>query len=36
MLIAAFVREVIDRVGSAPLREHLLARLARRLAMLEK
>src|SRR6516165_908950 len=27
MLIAAFVREVIDRVGSAPLREHLLARL---------
>src|SRR6516165_9999029 len=35
MLIAAFVREVIDRVGSAPLREHLLARLARHLATLE-
>ena len=36
MLIEAFVREVIEPLGSAPLREHLLSRLARRLAMLEE
>src|SRR6516164_4843831 len=36
MLIEAFVREVIEPLGSAPLREHLLSRLARRLGMLEK
>ena len=36
MLIEAFVREVIEPLGPAPLREHLLSRLARRLAMLEK
>jgi len=36
MLIQAFVREVIEPVGPAPLREHLLSRLARRLAMLEE
>jgi Fe-S cluster assembly protein SufD len=36
MLIEAFVREALEPVGSARLREHLLARLARRLAMLEE
>jgi Fe-S cluster assembly protein SufD len=36
MLIEAFVREALESVGSARLREHLLSRLARRLAMLEK
>jgi Fe-S cluster assembly protein SufD len=36
MLIEGFVREVIEPVGSAPLREHLLSQLARRLAMLEE
>jgi Fe-S cluster assembly protein SufD len=36
MLIEAFVREALEPVGSAPLREHLLSRLARRLVMLEK
>jgi len=36
ILIEAFVREVIEHLDPAPLREHLLSRLARRLAMLEK
>ena len=36
MLIEAFVREVLEPVGPAPLRAHLLSRLARRLAMLEE
>jgi Fe-S cluster assembly protein SufD len=36
MLIEAFVREAVELVGSAPLREHLLSRLAGRLAMLEE
>jgi Fe-S cluster assembly protein SufD len=36
MLIEAFVRETVELVDSAPLREHLLSRLARRLAMLEE
>jgi Fe-S cluster assembly protein SufD len=36
MLIEAFVREAVELVEQAPLREHLLARLARRLAMLEE
>jgi Fe-S cluster assembly protein SufD len=36
MLIEAFVREALEPVGSAAMREHLLSRLARRLAMLEK
>ena len=36
MLIEAFVREAVELVGSPPLREHLLSRLARRLAMLEE
>src|SRR5882762_2357648 len=36
MLIEAFVHEAVELVGSAPLREHLLSRLARRLAMLEE
>jgi Fe-S cluster assembly protein SufD len=36
MLIEAFVREALEPVSSAALREHLLSRLARRLAMLEK
>jgi Fe-S cluster assembly protein SufD len=36
MLIDAFVREVVELVEQAPLREHLLARLARRLAQLEE
>jgi hypothetical protein len=36
MLIDAFVRESIELVEQAPLREHLLARLARRLAHLEE
>jgi len=36
MLIEAFVQEVIESVGPAPLREHLLARLACRLSMLEE
>jgi Fe-S cluster assembly protein SufD len=36
MLIEAFVREAIDAVEPAPVREHLLHRFARRLAALEK
>ena len=36
MLIEAFVRETVEPVGSPQLREHLLSRLARRLAMLEE
>jgi Fe-S cluster assembly protein SufD len=36
ILIEAFVREALEPVGSAPLRAHLLSRLARRLAMLEE
>jgi Fe-S cluster assembly protein SufD len=36
MLIEAFVREALEPVSSAALREHLLSRLARRSAMLEK
>jgi Fe-S cluster assembly protein SufD len=36
MLIEAFVREAVELVGSPQLREHLLSRLARRLAMLEE
>jgi Fe-S cluster assembly protein SufD len=36
MLIAAFVGEALAPVGFAPLREHLLSRLARRLASLEE
>jgi Fe-S cluster assembly protein SufD len=36
MLIEAFVREAVELVGQPPLREHLLSRLARRLAMLEE
>jgi Fe-S cluster assembly protein SufD len=36
MLIEAFVRDVIEPVGPASLRAHLLSRLARRLAMLEE
>jgi Fe-S cluster assembly protein SufD len=36
MLIEAFVRETVELVGSSQLREHLLSRLARRLAMLEE
>ncbi len=35
MLIEAFLREAIDLVEPAAVREHLLARLARRLAVLE-
>ena len=35
LLIEAFVREVLEPVGSAPLRAHLLSRLARHLATLE-
>jgi Fe-S cluster assembly protein SufD len=35
MLIEAFVREPIETVEPAPLRRHLLARLARRLLVLE-
>jgi Fe-S cluster assembly protein SufD len=35
MLIEAFVREALDLVELQPLREHLLSRLARRLANLE-
>ncbi len=35
MLIEAFVREAVELVEQAPLREQLLARLARRLAVLE-
>jgi Fe-S cluster assembly protein SufD len=35
MLIEAFVREAVETVEPAPLREHLLARLARRLTVLE-
>jgi Fe-S cluster assembly protein SufD len=35
ILVEAFVREALDLVGSAPVREHLLSRLARRLAILE-
>jgi len=36
MLIEAFVREVVELVESPPLREHVLSRLARRLAVLEE
>ena len=36
MLIEAFVRETVELVGSSQLREHLLSRLARRLARLEE
>ena len=36
MLIEAFVREAVELVASAPLREHLLSRLVRRLANLEE
>jgi Fe-S cluster assembly protein SufD len=36
MLIEAFVREAVDLVASPELREHLLSRLARRLAILEE
>jgi Fe-S cluster assembly protein SufD len=36
MLIEAFVREAVELVESPPLREHVLSRLARRLAMLEE
>jgi Fe-S cluster assembly protein SufD len=36
MLIEAFVREAVELVASAQLREHLLTRLAHRLAMLEE
>jgi Fe-S cluster assembly protein SufD len=36
MLIEAFVREALEPIGPAALREHLLSRLARRLAMLEE
>jgi Fe-S cluster assembly protein SufD len=35
MLIEAFVREALDLVQLEPVREHLLSRLARRLAILE-
>ena len=36
MLIESFVKEALEPVGPAALREHLLSRLARRLAMLEE
>jgi Fe-S cluster assembly protein SufD len=36
MLIGAFIREAVELVPSPPLREHLLSRLARRLARLEE
>src|SRR5271165_2281720 len=36
MLIAAFLREAVDVVDDPVVREHLLSRLARRLAMLEE
>jgi Fe-S cluster assembly protein SufD len=36
MLIEAFAREAVELVEQAPLREHLQARLARRLATLEE
>ena len=36
MLIEAFVREAVELVDSPRLREHLLSRVARRLAMLEE
>jgi Fe-S cluster assembly protein SufD len=36
MLIEAFVREAVELVDSLQLREHLLSRLARRLAILEE
>jgi len=36
MLIEAFVQEAVELVESRQLREHLLSRLARRLAILEK
>ena len=35
MLIEAFMRDAVERVASAPLREHLLRRLEHRLAALE-
>src|SRR5207245_7210876 len=36
MLIEAFARETLELIEQAPLREHLQARLARRLATLEE
>jgi len=36
MLTEAFVREAVELVESPPLREHVLSRLARRLAVLEE
>jgi Fe-S cluster assembly protein SufD len=36
MLIEGFVRDALEPVGPAELREHLLSRLARRLSMLEE
>jgi Fe-S cluster assembly protein SufD len=36
MLIEAFVTEAVELVGSSPMREHLLSRVARRLALLEE
>ena len=36
MLIEAFVRETVELVDSTLMREHLLSRLARRLAILEE
>jgi Fe-S cluster assembly protein SufD len=36
ILIEAFVKEALESVGSAALREHLLSRLARRLVTLEE
>jgi Fe-S cluster assembly protein SufD len=36
MLVEAFVREAIELVESGPIREHLLSRIARRLATLEE
>jgi len=36
MLIEAFVQEAAELVEPAPIREHLLSRIARRLASLEE
>jgi Fe-S cluster assembly scaffold protein SufB len=36
ILIEAFVREAVELVEPAPMREHLLSRIARRLASLEE
>jgi len=36
MLIEAFVTEAVELVDSSPTREHLLSRIARRLAILEE